>query len=97
MCCRIVHSQLLPFVHSMYCSTTFPSWGDEVVLFSEGISVGQPFGVLLFCLAIHTCCEKLRSEFYVFDLDEGIGTLVGKREDVLLISGPSKLNRCSGP
>ena len=36
--------ELLPFVHSVYCSSSFLSWGNEVLLSSEGVQQGDPMG-----------------------------------------------------
>ena len=72
---------LLPFVHSAYCVTSSLMWGSEVVKSSEGVQQGDPLGPLLFCLAIHKMCAKLKSELTVFYLDDG--TLGGSREVVI--------------
>ena len=78
--------ELLPFVHSVYCSSSFLSWEDEVLFSSEGIQQGDPMGPLLFGLTIHTFSAKMRSEFAVLYLDDG--TLGRNMEDVIYESNP---------
>ena len=62
---------LLPFVHSAYCDASSLTWGREVVSSSEGVQQGDPLSALLFSLAIHKMCAKLKSELAVFYLDDG--------------------------
>ena len=73
--------EILPFVHSVYCSPSFLMWGEEVIYSSEGVQQGDPLGPLLFCLTIHKLCMKLKSEFNVFYLDDG--TVGGYCDDVV--------------
>ena len=73
--------EILPFVHSVYCSPSFLMWGEEVIYSSEGVQQGDPLGPLLFCLTIHKLCKKLTSEFNVFYLDDG--TVGGYCDDVV--------------
>ena len=54
--------EFFPFVHSVYCLSSFLSWGNEVLLSSEGIQQGNPMGTLLFGLTIHKLSAKMRSE-----------------------------------
>ena len=64
--------EILPFVHSVYCSSSFLSWGNEVLLSFESIQQGNPMGPLLFELTIYKLSAKMRSEFEVFYVDDGI-------------------------
>ena len=73
--------ELLPFIHSMYCSSSFLSWGNEVLLSSEGVEQVDPMGPLLFRLTIHNLSAKMTSEFAMFYLDDG--SLGGNKEDVI--------------
>ena len=57
--------ELLPFVHSVYGSSSYLSLGNEVLLSSEGVQQGDPMGYLLFVLTIHKLSAKMRSEFVV--------------------------------
>ena len=73
--------ELLPLVHSVYCSSSFLSWGNEVLLSSEGIQQSDSVGPLLFRLTIHKLSAKMSSEFIVFYLNDG--TLGGNKENVV--------------
>ena len=79
---------LLPFVHSVYCSTSSLFWGTEVIQSSEGVQQGDPLGPLLFCLSIHNMCSQLKSELRIFYLDDGTlgGTLTDVLQDLQLIT-----------
>ena len=48
---------------------------------SEGVQQGDTLGTLLFCLTIHKLCNKLKSEFSTFYLDDG--KLGGNCDDVI--------------
>ena len=73
--------QLLPLVHSAYCSPSSLYIGDETIQSSEGVQQGDPLGPLLFCLTIHGIVQRLRSEVHMFYLDDG--TLGGSLDDIL--------------
>ena len=62
---------LLPFVHSVYSSSSTLLWEGELLLSSEGIQQGDPLGPMLFCIAIHSLVSILESEFKAFFLDDG--------------------------
>lgn len=72
---------LLPFVHSAYCSTSLLFWRDKTLESAEGVQQGDPLGPLLFCLSIHHLISRLTSDFKLFYLDDG--SLGGRCEDVL--------------
>ena len=59
---------LLPFIHSVYCSNSVLVWDDVMVLSSDGVHQGDPYGPLLFCLSIHKLCNKLPSDYFTSTL-----------------------------
>ena len=73
-------ADLLPFVHSVYCLSSFLSLGSKVLFSSECVHQCDPMGPLLFGFAIHKLCAKMRSEIAKFYLDTG--TLGGNKENV---------------
>ena len=79
---------LLPFVHSVYCSSYSLFWGTEIIQSSEGVQQGDPHGPLLFCLTIHTMYSQLKSDLCIFYLDDGTlgGTLTDVHHDLQLIT-----------
>ena len=72
---------IYPFIHSAYSSPLILFWEDKTIDSAEGVQQGDSLGRLLFCLTIHQLCSYLKSELYIFYLDDG--TLGGKVEDVV--------------
>ena len=50
---------LLPYVISVYGSTTMLSFGDEKIESMEGIQQDDPLGSLLFCITIHKALQSI--------------------------------------
>ena len=73
--------ELLPFIHSAYCSLPFLLWGEDVINSFEGVQQEDPLGPLLFCSAFHKLCAKIKLKFAVFYLDDS--TMGGHRDIVL--------------
>ena len=73
--------ELLPLVHSAYSSPSHLFIGNEIIQSLEGVQQGDPLGLLLFCLTIHSIVSQLRSELRIFYMDDG--TLGGSLDDVL--------------
>ena len=73
--------ELLPLVHSAYSSPSHLFIGNEIIQSSEGVQQGDPLGPLLFCLTIHSIVSQLRSELWIFYMDDG--TLGGSLDDVV--------------
>ena len=71
----------LCLVHSAYSSPSHLFIGNEVIQSSEGVLQGDPLGPLLFCLTIHSIVSQLRSELWIFNMDDG--TLGGSLDDVV--------------
>lgn len=77
--------ELLPLVLSSYSSPSSLFFGEEVILFSEGVQQGGPLGPLLFCLTIHSMVQQLHNELNLFYLDDGT---LGGSLDVVLVDSP---------
>ena len=73
--------ELLKFVYSAYSVPSQLYCGEHVIQSAEGVQQGQLLGPLLFCLTIQPLVLKIRSEFKVFYLDDGM--LGGPVQDVL--------------
>lgn len=71
---------LLP-LGNWHSSPSSLSWGDKIILSSEGVEQEDPLGPLHFCLSLYRLHFPLKSEFVVFCLDDII--LGGDVDDVL--------------
>ena len=74
-------TEILPFMHSAYSSSSSLFFGKDVMQSAEGVQQGDPLGPLPFSLSIHNRMLQLKSEFQAFYLNEGI--LGGYVEEVL--------------
>ena len=73
--------ELFTLVYSAYSAPSSLFVGDTVIQSAEGVQQGDPLGPLLFCITTIGIMEHLRSELYIFYLDDC--TLGGTGETVL--------------
>ena len=71
---------LFPLIHSVYSAPSSLFVQDSIIRSAEGIQQGEPLGPLLFSFASTDLVELLKSEMYIFYLDNG--TLGGKFSEV---------------
>ena len=79
---------LYSYVHLAYSSLSTLFWAAKLISSEEGIQQVDPLGPLLFCLSIHNLVERLKSEFHLFYLDDGIlgGDVPSLKEDIELLT-----------
>ena len=60
-----------PYIWQNYRDTSLLSFGDSVIYSKSGVQQGDPLGPALFSLATLPLASSLKSEFYVWYLDDG--------------------------
>ena len=64
--------ELLAYSYSSYCTPHVLLFNNEMIKSSEGVQLGDPLGVLLFCLTISNITKNMESDLSVFYLEKGI-------------------------